>query len=130
MRKRFFTQSALVRGAPALGRAATAAGDAPAAEPEAEAAAPAQDPMAMMGALKQQMLIIVPQMASMGWESNGFVVGELPFSLAQRFKVMLQRGILVKSLDSSYVSSLSWYFLNMLGAFGAAHHQGRRCRLV
>jgi hypothetical protein len=48
----------------------------------------------MMGMLKSQMLMIVPQMASMAWVSyffSGFVVGKLPFSLTQRFKVRSPR---------------------------------------
>jgi hypothetical protein len=87
---------------------------------EAAASNP-MDPMGMMDGMKQNMLMIVPNMLLMGWVSYffaGFVLVKLPFPLSDRFKPMLQRGIGLRSLDSSYVSSLSWYFLNMFGLRG------------
>jgi len=79
------------------------------------------DPMAMMDGMKQNLLMIVPNMLLMGWVSYffaGFVLVKLPFPLSDRFKGMLQRGIAIRNLDASYVSSLSWYFLNMFGLRG------------
>ena len=38
------------------------------------------------------------------------VVGRVPFALSQRFRGMLQRGVALRALDVTYVSSLSWYF--------------------
>lgn len=35
--------------------------------------------------------------------------------MTQRFKVMLQRDIPTSDLDVAWVSSLSWYFLNLYG---------------
>jgi hypothetical protein len=105
MRRAYFTQKAFARKVK---------------EGEKEEAPP-QDPMAMMGMMKQNMAMIVPNMVLMGWVSYffaGFVLAKLPFPLTERFKAMLQRGIFLKSLNASYVSSLSFYFITMFGMRG------------
>lgn len=85
------------------------------------AANPMTDPAAMdgmMGMMKGQMAMIVPQTLIMGWINaffSGFVIMKLPFPLTIRFKSMLQSGVATKDLDVRWVSSLSWYFLNLFG---------------
>jgi len=86
-----------------------------------DAMAQMQDPNMMQNMMKQNMVMMVPQMAMMGWVSYffaGFVVGKIPFPLTERFKMMLQRGIELSSLDVGYVSSLSLYFLMFFGLRG------------
>mmetsp|Transcript_24618 Transcript_24618/g.75920 ORF Transcript_24618/g.75920 Transcript_24618/m.75920 type:complete len:281 (+) Transcript_24618:252-1094(+) len=82
---------------------------------------PMSNPATMMEGMKGNMLYMVPNMVMMGVISfffSGFVLVKIPFPLTNRFKVMLQRGVDLETLDVSYVSSLSWYFLLMFGLRG------------
>merc|ERR1712194_24027 len=79
------------------------------------------DPSMFMDMMKKNMVMVVPQIAMMGWVSyffSGFIVGKLPFPLTDRFKMMLQRGVELSSLDVTYVSSLSLYILTLFGLRG------------
>jgi hypothetical protein len=82
---------------------------------------PMADPSNMVNMMKQNMSMMLPNVVMMGWISyffSGFVLAKVPFTLTERFKSMLQRGVELQSLDVSYVSSLSWYFLVMFGLRG------------
>jgi len=90
-------------------------------EKKEEAKEQQQDPMAMMGMMKQQMAMIVPHLIFMAWVNHffyGFIIAKVPFPLTENFKSMTQQGIFLRTLDASYVSSLSWYFLNVFGQRG------------
>ncbi|RKP08653.1 integral membrane protein DUF106-domain-containing protein [Thamnocephalis sphaerospora] len=82
---------------------------------------PMSDPAGMemmMDGMKKNMAMIVPQTVIMGWVNfffSGFVLIKLPFPLTLRFKSMLQRGVDTSEMDVAWVSSLSWYFLNLFG---------------
>jgi len=114
MRKRFLIQKAFKDEASTSSSSSSSS-------TQPEAVNPAQDPMAMVGMMKQNMQMIIPNMLMMGWVSyffSGFILVKLPFPLTDRFKSMLQRGVGLSSLDVSYVSSLSWYFINLFGLRG------------
>ena len=51
---------------------------------------------------------------------SGFITLRLPFSLTERFKVITQQGVNVPGLDSSYVSTSSWYYMALFGLSTAA----------
>ena len=80
------------------------------------------NPMAMVDMMKGQVTFMVPNIVMMTFCSYffaGFVCLKLPFALpSNRFKLMMQRGIDLKALDVSYVSSLSWYFIVTFGLRG------------
>lgn len=44
-----------------------------------------------------------------------YMIVKLPFPLTPRFKTMLQSGVNTRDMDVTWVSSLSWYFLNLFG---------------
>jgi len=46
---------------------------------------------------------------------SGFVVLRLPFSLTEKFKALTQQGVGIPSLDSSFVSTMSWWMICQIG---------------
>ncbi|RYH21099.1 DUF106 domain-containing protein [archaeon] len=83
---------------------------------------PMSNPMQMMDMMKGQLTFMLPNFAMMGFVSYffaGFLCLKVPFSMpSSRFRLMLQRGVDLNTLDASYVSSLSWYFLITFGISG------------
>lgn len=76
------------------------------------------NPMSMMDGMKGQMAFMVQNMVMMQGISHffqGFVLVKVPFPLTNGFKMMFQRGLDLSTLETSYVSSVSWYFLVMFG---------------
>jgi ER membrane protein complex subunit 3 len=87
----------------------------------------AQNPMMsgnsnmQMDMMKGQMTTMIPSILMMTFVNHffsGYVISKVPFPLTPKFKMMLQQGVQLSTLDSSYVSSLSWYFLVMFGLNG------------
>lgn len=68
--------------------------------------------------VKHNFLNVLPMMAVGGWITvmfSGFITTKIPFRLTLSFKSMLQREIDLSSLDAAWVSSASWYVLNLCG---------------
>ena len=81
------------------------------------------DPSNITEMMKGNVSMVVPQLLMMAWISyffSGFILVKLPFPLTLQFRGMLQRGVetLSGSLDVTYVSALSWYFLTLFGLQG------------
>jgi hypothetical protein len=82
----------------------------------------ATDPSMMADMMKKNLTGLVPQLGMGMWVNfffSGFVMGKIPFGLSPRFRLMLQRGIELASLDVSYFTSLSYYVVLLFGLRGA-----------
>ena len=80
-----------------------------------------QDPSTAMNMVKSQFMFLGIHGTLGYWVSHlfsGFLVAKTPFPLTFKIKAMLQRGVDVAALDTSYVSSLSWYFFIMISSSG------------
>lgn len=76
------------------------------------------NPMAMMDGMKGQFMFMIQNMVMMqgiGYFFQGYVLVKVPMPLTMGFKMMFQRGLDLTTLETSYVSSVSWYFLVMFG---------------
>jgi hypothetical protein len=80
---------------------------------------PPSNPMAMMSGLGSQPVMMLSTIG-LGYLVNtlfsGFALVRLPFPLTPRFRVMTHRDLDLSWLDSSYVSSMTWYMLTMYGS--------------
>ncbi|KAG7341812.1 integral membrane protein DUF106 [Nitzschia inconspicua] len=77
------------------------------------------NPLAAMDGMKGGMVFMVQNMVMMQgiqYFFSGFILLKVPFHLTMGFKQMFQRGLEgLTDLDTSYVSSVSLYFLFMYG---------------
>lgn len=89
----------------------------------ASAMSPLMNPDSLANQVLSVGINILPHMLLGVWARYtfaGVIVCRLPFTLTPRFRPMLQSGLDIasQSLDLRYVSSLSWYVLNLFGNVG------------
>jgi len=80
-----------------------------------------QDMNNMLSTMQGSTVSMVSNMGFMFWVSSffaGFLIIRLPFPVSEAYRQIVQRGISLNSLECSYVSSLSWYFLTYFGFRG------------
>ncbi|XP_063934769.1 ER membrane protein complex subunit 3-like [Zophobas morio] len=79
------------------------------------------DPEKLATSLKNNMQLMITQIILYNWVNYffyGFLTTKVPFPLTLSFKTMTQSGVELETLDASWISSFSWYILNMSGTRG------------
>lgn len=82
------------------------------------------DPSKMSGMMTNMVMNFLPNIVGWGFMSfffSGFLVAKFPLTFPFKFKALVQNGVDVvdlQALDSSYVTSVSLYFLIFLGLRG------------
>lgn len=79
---------------------------------------PMMNQSSMMGMMKNNLMMMILMPLQYAWVSHffsGFIIGKVPFPLTQKFREMLQKGIDVNDLDVKYISSISLYFICLIG---------------
>ena len=74
--------------------------------------------MAAMDGMKTQVTFMATNYGMGYWTQaffSGFVLVRMPFPLTTRFKQMTQADLALQTLDTSFVSSLSWYMIVLYG---------------
>ena len=83
---------------------------------------PMANPMSMIDMVKGNMVFMIPNIVLMtfvGYFFSGFLCLKVPFPMpSNHFRSMLQRGVDLSTLNISYVSSLSCYFMVTFGLNG------------
>lgn len=72
----------------------------------------------LLDGMKANLLNYLPQpilMFYMSYLFRGYIALKLPFTLTSNFKPMFQSSIMTSDLNVSYVTGISWYFVNLLG---------------
>lgn len=80
------------------------------------------NPTAMVDMLKGNMTNMLPNIAVftfVNYMFNGFICLKIPFPMPSvNFKSLVHKGVDLSSLNVSYVSSISWYFIVQFGLNG------------
>ncbi|XP_050293017.1 ER membrane protein complex subunit 3-like [Anthonomus grandis grandis] len=77
-----------------------------------------QHPEKILNTIKDHFTNHLPMIIAGAWVSytfSGFICTKIPFPLTFSFKWMLQQNIELQYLNPSWVSSCSWYLLNIFG---------------
>jgi len=75
----------------------------------------------MMSMMKGNTASYISNIGFMFWVNSffsGFLLVRLPFNITETLRPLVQRDVALQPFDSSYVSSLSWYFISFFGLGG------------
>jgi len=75
----------------------------------------------MMSMMQGNTANYISNIGFMFWVNSffsGFLLVRLPFMLSETLRPLVQRDVMLQPFDTSYISSLSWYFISFFGLGG------------